>query len=128
MGFEDGADHFDGFTPLLCIARGSTVFANGVHQVPAGGFVGGELFAEVCDRLRLTNAAGGDGLPLARPLFSGIEGAAGEQMRERLAIDAKIDDPFRADELQAECRLLGAGVLNRVEEQRHAAGDRKSVV
>ena len=116
MGFEDGADHFDGGATGFGVAKGGAVFFDGGDEIESGGEVAADLFAEVGDGFFGGEAVAVDGLP-GLGGGAGIEGAAATQMGEGFGVDAEVDDALGADELNAETSVARAGVLHGVEKQ-----------
>ena len=119
MGFEDGADHFDGGAGGFGVAEWWAVLFDGVDEVAAGGGVGGDVFAEVWDRFFGGEAVAVDGLP-GLGGGAGVEGVAEAEVGEGFGVDAEVDDACVADELEAEAGVAVAGVLDGVEEEGEA--------
>ena len=116
VGFEDGADHFDGGAGGFGVAEWGAVLFDGGYEVAAGGGVGGNVFAEVRDGFFGGEAVAVDGLP-GLGGGAGVEGVAEAEVGEGFGVDAEIDDACVADELEAEAGVAVAGVLDGVEEE-----------
>ena len=119
VGFEDGADHFDGGAGGFGIAEWGAVLFDGGDEVAAGGCVGGDVFAEVGNGFAFGEAVAVDGLP-GLGVGAGVKGAAEAEVGEGFGVDAEVDDALVADELEAEAGVAGAGVLDGVEEEGEA--------
>lgn len=119
MGFEDGADHFDGGAAGFGVAKGGAVFFNGGDELAAGGEVTPDVFAEIGEGFLGGETVAVNGLPgLAGA--AGVEGAAEAEVGEGFGVDTEVDDAFIADELETEAGVASASVLDGVKEQREA--------
>jgi hypothetical protein len=119
VGFEDGADHFDGGATGFGVAQGGAIFLDGSDEVETGGGVGGDVSAEVGEGFFGGESVAVDGEP-GLGGGAGVEGAAAAEVGKGFGVNAEVDEALGADELKAEAGVSGAGVLDGVEEEREA--------